>query len=128
MKNTWQAQYSRFFFLRSAIDRLLTMSSLFSCALVMARVSYTKRLTFIFLIWNLILAFLPWCITKKLTEKPQWVKNKGSFLVCFIVWIALIPNSFYILTDLYHLGDGYNDYLLPNWYDLAMILSLPGMG
>jgi len=34
-----------------------------------------------------------------------------------------IPNSFYIITDLYHLGDKYNDRQTPQWFDLAMILS-----
>ncbi len=127
-KSGLQLYYSRIFFLRSEIDRLLTLSILFSCMLVMARIVYTGRLTFLFLVWNLFLAFVPWFISRQLIQKPRWAVNKMIFLFFFLIWLAFIPNSFYILTDLYHLGDGYNDYRVPDWFDLSMILSFAWNG
>jgi uncharacterized membrane protein len=123
-----QLYYNRIFFLRSEIDRLLALSILFSCLLVLARVAYTGHLTFIFLIWNLFLSFIPWSISKWLTQKPRRAESRIKFIFCFLVWLAFVPNSFYILTDLYHLGDNYNDYRMPDWYDLAMILSFAWNG
>jgi uncharacterized membrane protein len=128
MKNSLSIPYHKFFFLRSAIDRLLLLNMLFSCALVVARISHTHKLTFIFLFWNLFLALLPWCLSKWISENLKRVKSRSVFVMSFLVWLALIPNSFYILTDLYHLGDAYNDYLVPKWYDLAMILSFAWNG
>jgi uncharacterized membrane protein len=127
-KSNLPSYYSKIFFLRSEMDRLLMLSMFFSCMLVLARITYTGKLTFIFLVWNLILAFVPFFITQLLTRKPQWVENKIKFLCCFLVWLVFVPNSFYILTDLYHLGDNYNDFRVPDWFDLTMILSLAWNG
>src|ERR1700684_4145545 len=59
----------RFFFPRSEMDRLLSLSVLFSCVMVILRIIHTGRLTFITLIWNLFLAYIPYAITKGLTRK-----------------------------------------------------------
>jgi uncharacterized membrane protein len=37
--------------------------------------------------------------------------------------MLFIPNSFYILTDLFHLNDQPNNYLVPKWFDLALLFS-----
>ncbi|MBS1599441.1 MAG: DUF1361 domain-containing protein [Bacteroidetes bacterium] len=122
-KPTLQLYYRRFFFLRSEMDRLLTLSILFSCMLTVARIIYTGRLTFVFLVWNLFLAYVPYFITQQLNRKPRLVQKKLWFGFLFLLWLLCIPNSFYIITDLFHLGDHWNDYLAPQWYDLALILS-----
>ncbi|MBS1934902.1 MAG: DUF1361 domain-containing protein, partial [Bacteroidetes bacterium] len=54
--------------------------------------------------------------------------NKFIFSIIFFAWLAFIPNSFYIITDLFHLGDHYNDRKMPQWFDLAMILSFAWNG
>jgi len=122
-RNDIQLYYSRIFFLRSETDRLLSLSIFFSCLLTAARIFYTGRLTFVFLVWNLFLAYVPYFITQQLQRKPQWVRKKFVFFSLSVVWLLCVPNSFYIITDLFHLGDHWNDYLAPQWYDLVMILS-----
>jgi uncharacterized membrane protein len=44
-------------------------------------------------------------------------------ILSFFIWLLFIPNSFYILTDLYHLADGHRNSRVPEWFDLALILS-----
>ncbi len=119
---------NRFFLFRSEMDRMLLLSMTFSCLLVVARVLFTGRLTFIFLGWNLFLAYIPYMITEWLAIRPAWIKNKGVFFAFFAVWLLVIPNAFYIITDLFHLGDQYNDNRAPRWFDLAMILSFAWNG
>ena len=102
------------------MDRMLTLSMGFSIAMVMARMAYTGRLTFLGLIWNLFLAWLPYMISSWLIKRNLVYTNPLKFIVIALGWLLFIPNSFYIMTDLFHLG-AYNN--VPNWFDLAMIIS-----
>lgn len=107
-------------FLRTEMDRLLFLSMLFSCLLTAARILYTGRYTFIFLPWNLFLAYIPYFISTILSRMS---KRGAGWWAMSLIWLLFIPNSFYIITDLYHLTDRYNDRQTPQWFDLAMILS-----
>jgi uncharacterized membrane protein len=102
------------------MDRMLTLSMGFSIALVMARIVYTGKLTFLSLIWNLFLAWLPYMVSTWLQKRNIVYTNPLRFVVVGFVWLLFIPNSFYIMTDLFHLGEHNN---VPNWFDLAMIIS-----
>jgi uncharacterized membrane protein len=128
MKISLQWHRSKMFFQYSELDRMLSLSMVFSCFLVLMRICYTGRLTFIFLVWNLFLAYLPYFITRIAERRPLWIRHKILFVLFFLLWLLCIPNSFYILTDLYHLGDFYNDYMAPNWYDLSVLLSFAWNG
>jgi len=114
---------SGFFFLRTEMDRLLSLSVLFSCLLVVARMIHTGRNTFLFLVWNLFLAYVPYVITGYLRRRSVRSIVKWQFALLFVVWLLFIPNAFYIITDLFHLGDHYNDRQAPQWFDLVLILS-----
>src|SRR5580765_4829098 len=127
-KSAFLIYYSRIFFLRNEMDRLLSLSILFSCMLTVARIIYTGTLTFVSLVWNLFLAFVPYFITQRLQRNPQWIQKKLVFGFLFLVWLLCIPNSFYIITDLFHLADHHNDFTVPQWYDLTLILSFAWNG
>lgn len=130
----------RFLPLRTELDRMLTASMLFSCTLVVIRMLHTGRLTFLSMIWNLFLAYIPYAISTGLTawrkgaaerQLPRTMLPPGrtasltGFLraLAFLAWLLFIPNSFYILTDLYHLADNHRNSRVPEWFDLALILS-----
>jgi uncharacterized membrane protein len=111
--------------LRNETNRILSLSMAFSGCMIAARVIYTGNLLFAFLVWNLFLAFLPYALThwiqyRKKQKMPTW-----GLITLFLVWILIVPNSFYIITDLFHLGNYYN---IPLWFDLAMILSFAWNG
>ncbi|HVU53737.1 MAG TPA: DUF1361 domain-containing protein [Puia sp.] len=117
--------------LSSEMDRLLCLSMLFSCLLTVARVVHTEHRHFLFLIWNLFLAYIPYFISTRLAhmeevraERAGMEARRGlGWWTLALLWLLFIPNTFYIITDLYHLGDLYNDRTMPQWFDLAMILS-----
>jgi len=127
-KNSLNLYYSKIFFLRTEIDRLLALSMIFSIAMTVARTIYSGHLTFLFLIWNLFLAWIPYCISQWLYYSQRKIKSKFVFVAALMVWLVFVPNTFYILTDLYHVGDDYNDFSMPQWFDLAMILSFAWNG
>jgi uncharacterized membrane protein len=112
------------FFLRSEIDRILVLSMFFSVVLVFTRIVYTGQLTFLFMIWNLFLAWLPYALTLWLKQRPDVFNNGWKLAALFVIWLPIVPNSFYILTDLFHLGKS----MVPKWFDLALIISFAWNG
>ena len=108
----------RIFLLKTEIQRLLLTSVGFGFLLLLARTVYTRELTFLFLVWNLFLAFVPYFLSYTLTLKPAWIQNKWKFAAVFTIWILFVPNTFYMLTDLFHLFDSFR---VPLWYDLLLI-------
>jgi uncharacterized membrane protein len=112
--------FSRFLFLRTELDRLLTASICFSGALVAIRVLHTHSTVFLFLVWNLFLAYIPYAISTLATMRPNW--SRRLKLIAAFIWLLFLPNAFYILTDLYHLYDRRHP-AVPEWFDLAMIFS-----
>jgi uncharacterized membrane protein len=122
----------RWFFLRTEMDRLLTASMMFSCILVGIRIFHTGKITFIFMIWNLFLAYVPYAISTWITARGAR-RDRGRLIrlftaLLFLTWLLFIPNSFYILTDLYHLADNHRNSLVPEWFDLSLILSFAWNG
>ena len=103
---------------------LLIVLSLFSFGLSLFRIFYTHSFEFLFLNWNLFLAFIPWFISSIIILKN--LQDKKFLLVVMILsWIFFFPNSPYILTDLFHLGMSTK---APLWYDLILILSFAWTG
>ena len=98
---------------------VLATSVALSVTLVVGRVLMTGRLLFLFLIWNLFLALIPFAISTMLGIA------KGPLRARLLVpvgaaWLLFFPNAPYILTDLFHLERRVG---VPFWYDLALILS-----
>lgn len=113
----------RFYAKHSDAEQILMLSNLFSVGLLTVRVFYTGHLLFVFLLWNLFLAFVPYAISKKMTGSK--ISGKWRFLLFAFIWLLFIPNSFYIITDLFHLDMNEG---LPLWYDLALLLSFAWSG
>ncbi len=89
------------------------------------RFLYTDTKVFLFLNWNLFLAFLPWLFTSVAILKPKIQYNR--ILIIFLVssWLLFFPNAPYILTDLFHLRLRSS---MPIWFDLVLILSFAWTG
>jgi uncharacterized membrane protein len=83
----------------------------------------TGTRTFLFLNWNLFLAFIPWFISSLIIVKR--VKNRIPLLILVFSWLLFFPNSPYILTDLFHLRSTNQ---APVWFDLILILSFAWTG
>ena len=109
---------------RSAVVQVLLLSSGFSILLLGARILYTGHVYFLFLAWNLFLAFLPYAFSSRMSRQNLQL-SKTRFLFSSIIWLLFIPNAFYILTDLFHLGSGTE---VPLWFDLYTGCVPPGAG
>lgn len=95
----------------------LVFASMVSTSLVVVRGFYTGYVLFAFLVWNLILAWLPFLFATVVIMFP--VKHYVTIFFAAL-WLLFFPNALYIVTDFLHLwprGD------VPLWYDLIMIAS-----
>lgn len=89
------------------------------------RFIYTDTKVFLFLNWNLFLAFVPWAVTSIVILNPRIQKYKITIFVLLGIWLLFFPNAPYILTDLFHLRLNSN---MPKWFDLILILSFAWTG
>lgn len=88
----------------------------FSLLLLLIRILVSGELTYIFLAWNLFLAWIPFAISQKFKQANNWWKI--SLLFC--AWLLFLPNAPYIITDFLHLRPRPP---IPYWYDILLLFS-----
>ena len=103
----------------------LGAATIFSFSVSIFRFVLSDTNMFLFLNWNLFLAFLPWAFTTTIIVFPKLRKSKIITLGVMAVWLLFFPNAPYILTDLFHLRINSN---MPIWFDLALILTFAWTG
>ncbi len=93
--------------------------------LILSRMHLAQSKMFLFLVWNLFLAGIPWVLSTIMILFPKL--QKKNLLVVFIlgVWLVFFPNAPYILTDLFHLKKSLT---MPLWYDLTLVLAFAWTG
>ncbi|MCB0470421.1 MAG: DUF1361 domain-containing protein, partial [Flavobacteriaceae bacterium] len=77
-------------------SRYKTLSTLFismclSIFLLMVRMKLTLSFQFIFLVWNLFLAFVPFMMTLYLSSKQDL--SKLQLALTFVAWLLFLPNA-----------------------------------
>jgi uncharacterized membrane protein len=107
------------------LHQWLLASALFSCGLLATRMIVTQSIQYIFLPWNLFLAFIPYWITRWMSANPDLIENKLKRFLLLSTWLLFIPNAFYIITDLFHLVHVHS---APRWFDLLLIFSFAWNG
>ena len=96
----------------------LALASLWCLAILALRMEWAGKLMFLFLAWNLFLAWIPWIISAFAIPRFSWA-NPAKWVLGG-VWLLFLPNAPYILTDLVHLRQRAT---IPFWLDLLLILS-----
>jgi len=96
----------------------LSLSIGFAFLLLLFRMKITYSSFYLFLVWNLFLAGIPFGITQlfKMSNKLRSWKIVGFF--GFAVWLLFLPNSPYIITDLVHLHSDHSSLV---WLDLFLV-------
>ena len=100
----------------------LLLLSFVPVALVAVRSVYTGRISHVFLVWNLFLAYLPLLFA--------WLAYKSHKRPLLIVglaflWLLFFPNAPYLVTDLIHLR---HVDMVPLWYDLILLFDFALVG
>lgn len=84
----------------------LIISNLVSVLLFVIRVQQAQNIRYWFLLWNLVLAWVPLGLVLLLRERlksTRWLVWQN--VAISILWLGFLPNSFYLVSDLIHLKD-----------------------
>ena len=95
----------------------LILFSIYSVTLVFFRAWLTNSIFYMFLIWNLILAYIPLVLSKIMIAKDY---KKPISILLLIIWLLFLPNAPYIITDFIHVRQRE---LIPLWFDLLLVFS-----
>lgn len=115
------------------ILRALLLFTMFSVGMVVVRGFYTdvdwsmvfslseakaqRGPSFLFLVWNLFLAIVPMGFAFLFASTSKKSIFRMSMLT---LWLLFLPNSFYIVTDLFHLKLRLP---IPLWYDTLLLFG-----
>ena len=102
---------------------LLLIASLFACLMVGVRIYLSGAERYLFLIWNLFLAWIPFLLAKWMTlnKKPDKAFLAGGL----ILWLLFFPNAPYLITDFLHFKPKNG---VKIWFDMMMIFSFAWIG
>ncbi len=101
-----------------SLSKILLGFFAFIGAMIVVRFIYSGGHGFVFLVWNLFLAWIPFAISaafKKMRHSKKWKQ-----LAIFSVWLIFFPNALYIVTDLLHLD---METSIPKWYDVVLLFT-----
>jgi uncharacterized membrane protein len=104
----------------------LALSSLLACAILAARIARVERLSFIFMVWNLLLAWIPYLLSLWAARMQR--RRPGAWWLLLpigLLWLLFFPNAPYIVTDFLHLRERPP---VPLWYDLGLLAAFAWSG
>ncbi len=94
------------------------LSTAVCVAMLKARVDWSQHTVYLWLLWNLFLAWLPY----GLSLVTSWLHQRGargwSLAPLGVAWLLVFPNAPYLLTDFIHLRPRQ---AVPLWFDAALL-------
>jgi len=106
-----------------SFQKILAAFFVFIGLLLAIRIYYTGKLLYLFLVWNIFLAWIPFMLSslfEKMSNKSIWIR---TLVICS--WLAFFPNALYIVTDLVHLQI---ESTVPKWFDAVLLFSASVVG
>jgi uncharacterized membrane protein len=105
---------------RIAVVAAFLLASLGCCALVGVRVLYTGVPNFVYLIWNLFLAWIPFVLALIIYDRGRPAASRPALVAAAVLWLLFLPNAPYIVTDLKYIN-GFGS--VSALYDVVLLAS-----
>ncbi len=107
------------------LHRITFLSCAFCTVLLIFRFYIAHNLDYLFMVWNLFLAIIPYALSSWLFQ-THWIKKQGFPLLLILgFWLLFLPNAPYLITDLIHLRNTATSIL---WLDLFMLFTFAWTG
>ena len=103
----------------------LLLASAFATATVAVRTMYTGSGEYQNMIWNLVLAWVPFVVALEIYDRHRRGVSATSLALPAVVWLLFLPNAPYLVTDFKYLAelDG-----APVWYDAMLLMTFAWLG
>ncbi len=88
----------------AAITNSILIASAAALGLYLLRFAFTGDVMFGFMAWNLVLSLLA-LLAAVTCKVSAGIKQNKPAIVAGIIWLLLLPNTFYMLTDFIHVKD-----------------------
>jgi uncharacterized membrane protein len=121
----YQLRRSHQFLVQSSFYPLL-LSTMLACVFYAGRAYLTTTTVYVFLILNLVLAWVPYLASVWASMLHRYFPRIWWFqLAPGAIWLFFFPNGPYILTDLIHLRK-FTEFVW--WYDVGLIVTFAWTG
>lgn len=88
----------------AAVTNSILIASATALCLYLLRYAFTGDVMFGFMAWNLVLSLLALLAAVVCSASASAQQNKQA-LIAGIIWLLMLPNTFYMLTDFIHVKD-----------------------
>ncbi len=105
--------------------KVLALASSLVTAAVAARVVYTHSFETTNLVWNLVLAWVPFALALVVYDWARRGAPTEVLVAVGVVWLLFLPNAPYIVTDLKWLGHYESG---THWFDPVLIGAAAAIG
>ena len=109
----------------AGVSLTLVVMSLAAAGLLAVRLDRAGQPAFVFLGWNLFLAWVPFVLSLAMAVVHGRGGPRALLWVVGGAWLLFLPNAPYILTDFIHLGRAGG---VPLWFDAALIGTFAATG
>src|SRR6476620_11222446 len=100
----------------TVFDKLIWSCFALIAILIGSRILVSGSSRYVFLVWNIFLAWLPYIFSTMLNQNRFNTKWKQWLLGAS--WLLFFPNALYIVIDLVHLRADTN---IPWWFDTMLL-------
>lgn len=108
------------------IPKSIVIITFLAVVLNILRIIIWGKMSFFYILWNIILAFIPFIISAYLLSFLKRGKsNKIILITGTVLWLLFLPNAPYIVTDFIHLGTTKS---IPKLYDTFLLFSSATVG
>ena len=108
------------------IPKSVITLAILAIVLNLLRIIIWGKMSFVYILWNIFLAFIPFIISSLLLSFSNEGKlKKIIFIFGIILWLIFIPNAPYLITDFIHLGTTRS---IPIIYDTLLLFSSASVG
>lgn len=103
------------------------LCSILLVSMLFVRAIYGHSIVFLFLFWNLILAWIPFLLAitfSRIDYRPSLSRLVRFIKIALtIAWLVTLPNAMYIITDIMHIQYLGGRDAVPLWFDSLIVTA-----